>query len=63
EESREETFTLTADEQTAVDAGTSLQEIRFRRELAYSQAKRGVNERTSFLDIMRDIAEQTEFGQ
>ncbi|MEM6533270.1 MAG: zinc-dependent metalloprotease [Myxococcota bacterium] len=63
EESQAETFTLTPDEQSAVDGGTSLQEIRFRRELAYSQAKRGVNERSSFLDIMRDISEQTEFGQ
>ncbi len=58
-----DTFTYTAEEQVRIDGGATRDEIRLQREIELSRAKRGVNERTSFVDIMRDISERTEFGQ
>lgn len=57
-----DTFVFTAEEQDLVNGGADRADIRLRREVSFSKAKRSVNERTSFLDIVRDISQRTEFG-
>ncbi|MEL6548340.1 MAG: hypothetical protein AAFQ82_27200, partial [Myxococcota bacterium] len=56
-------FAFTTEEQTRVDEGVARSEVYLQRQIELSRAKRGVNERTSFVDIMRDLSEMTEFGQ
>ncbi|MEL6195807.1 MAG: zinc-dependent metalloprotease [Myxococcota bacterium] len=57
-----EGFALTDAEQSRLDAGVSRATLQQEREADYDRAKRGVNERTSFLDIIRDLSVRTEFG-
>lgn len=55
-------FAYTTEEQALVTGGATRQDIAFRRQVQLGQAERGVNERSSFLDMVRNFGKLTEFG-